>query len=359
MDEPLLSADTNYKGSFYFFLRDNKKLLIQILGTFLLFLLLAPFYKTFVVALIFYAGAVATRRMVKQLPLTKKWIFRVIFYGVIIAFLGLFYWFFRKVSQSSVVFSKAGTRSAVLEKFENLFNANIETIEKWIVGVFPGIEKTDIHKQFVEGLQTILESSFNWMFSFFSDLPMFLLQFSFFITAVIWLAHSRGKEFDYFDNFIFKNVSRRQARKFWTIVEESSYQTLICTFLVSLVQASILGLTAIALDISVWPFIFLIAFIFSFFPVVGTLPAAALGIILAYTQDGINSAVIFAVAALVTSVTDNFLRTWLISTQESVTPSSFNFFAIIGGIALFGFSGVLIGPFILAFATILLKKNIA
>ena len=208
-----------------------------------------------------------------------------------------------------------------------------------------------------QGLQAILESSFNWMFNFFSDLPMFLLQLGFFITAIIWLAHSRGKEFDYFTNFLFKNVSRKQARSFWTLVEESSYQTLICTFLVSLVQASILGIAAIALNISAWPLIFLVAFIFSFFPVVGTLPAAVLGVTMAYTQDGTTSALIFTAAAFLTAVVDNFLRSWLISVQDSITPGTFNFFAIIGGIALFGFSGVLIGPFILAFATALLKKN--
>lgn len=78
---------------------------------------------------------------------------------------------------------------------------------------------------------------------------------------------------------------------------------------------------------------------------------------MAYTQDGTTSALIFTAAAFLTAVVDNFLRSWLISVQDSITPGTFNFFAIIGGIALFGFSGVLIGPFILAFATALLKKN--
>lgn len=357
MSEPSSITDSIYRGSFPLFLNQNKRYFIHIVGVSLLLLLLLPFYKTFIVALIFYAGIRETRRVVRKLPRIKKWFFRILFVSVSFGFVYLISWLINKIANSSLIFSKSGTRKALLERAEQAFNSNIEIVEKWIVGIFPSLNRSEVHDQFVQWLQALFETSFNWIVNWFSELPMFMLQFGFFITAILWFAHSRGKEFDYFNNFLFKNVSRQQIGQYWTLIEESSYQTLICTFLVSLVQAGILGAAALIIGISAWPIIFLVAFIFSFFPIVGTLPAAIIGLFLAYTQVGTTAFAIFLVAAGITSVADNFLRTWLISAQESVTPGSFNFFAIIGGIALLGFSGVLIGPFILAFATSLLKNN--
>ena len=357
MIEPLKSTQTAHKGSLFYFLNDNKNILAQFIGIGLLLLLLVPFYKTLIISVIFYAGFNETRRMVHGLPKVKRWIFKTIFYAVISGFVFLVYWIVDKATQISIVSTKSGTQKNLFNRFEKMFNSNIEGLEKWIVSVFSNLNKTEVHEQFIQGMQSVLESSLNWTINFFSDLPMLALQIGFFIAAIIWFSYHRGKSFNFLNSILRKHFSDRQAHVFWSMVEECSYQTLICTFLVSFVQAGILGLAAIVLGLPAWPFIFLIAFIFSFFPVVGTLPASLLGIAMAYSQDGVSSATIFLGAALVTSVADNFLRTWLISSQESVMPSSFNFFAIVGGIALFGFSGVFIGPFFLAIATALLKKG--
>ena len=357
MAEPLLSNESDSKSSLTLFFHNNKSILIQITGISMLFLLLAPFYMTALVAVIIFAGIMQTVRIVRKLPRPKKIIFYSVFYFALSCLLYLIYWFGLKLSETPIIFSKDNARQQIFSKFNSFFNSNIESVERWVVKFIPSLDKSSVHDQFMQGTQNLFEFTFNWLLTFFGDLPMFVLQFCFFITVIFWLAHSKTHEFDSFRNFFSRLASKSEIKKFWALVQEASYQTLISTFLVSLVQAGILGVTALYLNLPGWPLIFLIAFVFSFFPVVGTLPAAALGIILAYNQDGGTAASVFIGAAVVTGFADNFLRAWLMASEDSITPGSFNFFAIIGGIALFGFPGVLIGPFILVFATLILKGH--
>lgn len=357
MAEPLSSYDPDRKGSLHIFIHDNKSVLIQVVAISMLLLLLAPFYMTALVAVIFFAGIKETVRSVKKLPRPKKIIFYSVFYFVLSSVCYLLYWFGSKISDTPVIFTKDSVRQQVFSKFNSFFNSNIESVERWVVKFVPSLDKSSVRDQFMQGVQNLLEIVFNSTLTFFSDLPMFFLQFCFFITVIIWLSHSKAKEFDTFRNVFSKLASKSEIKKIWTLLQDASYQTLISTFLVSLVQAGVLGVTALCLGLPGWPIIFLVAFVFSFFPVVGTLPAAVLGVILAYNQDGVSSALIFTGAGVFTGLVDNFLRAWLMASEDAVTPGSFNFFAIIGGIALFGFAGVLIGPFILTLATLILKDN--
>ena len=89
----------------------------------------------------------------------------------------------------------------------------------------------------------------------------------------------------------------------------------------------------------------------SFIPIVGTgIIWVPLGIIMIF-QTGILKAILFiAVCSLTISMSDNFTRPLFLGNRISLHPL-FIFFAILGGIFMFGLTGVILGPlsFILFF----------
>jgi len=90
-------------------------------------------------------------------------------------------------------------------------------------------------------------------------------------------------------------------------------------------------------------------------PVVGAfivyVPA---GIILVLSGSVAKGIIVILVGSLVISQVDNVIRPYLISGRTSLHPLLL-FFTILGGIALFGLLGLIIGPMIAAGFTILLQ----
>jgi predicted PurR-regulated permease PerM len=89
-------------------------------------------------------------------------------------------------------------------------------------------------------------------------------------------------------------------------------------------------------------------------PVVGTalvwVPATAYLVLI----GSYKSAVFFALwCAIIVGSIDNFLRPFLMQGQAQMSPF-YIFLAIIGGLQVFGLAGVLYGPLIIAFATVML-----
>ena len=80
-------------------------------------------------------------------------------------------------------------------------------------------------------------------------------------------------------------------------------------------------------------------------------PAGVIMILSGATAKGI---IILLVGSLVISQTDNFLRPMMISGKTSLHPLLL-FFTILGGIALFGLLGLVVGPMVAASFTILLR----
>lgn len=90
-------------------------------------------------------------------------------------------------------------------------------------------------------------------------------------------------------------------------------------------------------------------------PLVGAfiiyLPA---GLILILSGSVVKGVVVILVGTLVISQVDSFLRPFLIAGRASMHPLML-FFTIMGGIAMFGLLGVVLGPMIAAIFMTLLK----
>lgn len=130
-------------------------------------------------------------------------------------------------------------------------------------------------------------------------------------------------------------------------VKESSHQMVSGYLLVALYQGVTMFLISLAFGLKNNLVIGTLTAVSSFVPMVGTsLVWLPLSVYIAINQSLVRGIVFFVVSAIPVSVMDNFLRSKVLGDKLSIHPL-LTFFSILGGIKLFGFSGMLLGPMIL------------
>lgn len=128
-----------------------------------------------------------------------------------------------------------------------------------------------------------------------------------------------------------------------------SRATLKGTIVIGIIQGFIGGIVFVLAGVSA-PFILaFLMIIFSMIPLVGAFivwfPVGIIMLALGHTWQGI---VIIAVGTLIISTIDNLLRPKLVGRDTQMHPLLI-FFSTVGGIMLFGISGFILGPIIMAF----------
>ena len=142
-------------------------------------------------------------------------------------------------------------------------------------------------------------------------------------------------------------LPNKYDRKLFTKFREVSKATILSSLLTAVIQGT---LGAIAFFIVGYPAFFLGVgtAIASLIPIVGTalvwLPVA---IILAISGNWGLAIFMVIWGVLVIGLSDNLIRTKIIESKANIHPL-FVFFSIFGGLAAFGFLGIIFGPLILA-----------
>ena len=115
----------------------------------------------------------------------------------------------------------------------------------------------------------------------------------------------------------------------------------------ALVQAVLLGIGLLIAGVPGAGLLALLTFFCSIVPVVGTGLISVPSAIWLYHEGSIGWAIFMLAWGLGVGALDNVVKPWLIS-QGSDLPFLLIFFGVIGGIAVFGFIGVFLGPTLLA-----------
>ncbi len=120
------------------------------------------------------------------------------------------------------------------------------------------------------------------------------------------------------------------------------------TFVIGLVQGFLGGLIFAALGIRAAVLWGVVMALLSMLPVIGAaviwLPAA---LILASNGDWIKALILAGFGAVVISLVDNLLRPWLVG-RDTKMPDYLVLLSTLGGLALFGLSGFVLGPTVAA-----------
>jgi len=219
----------------------------------------------------------------------------------------------------------------------------IENFENQISQYF-GVEVNlgDRIRSFAESLGSEAISRFSQAFSMFSALTLGLTLMVF--TEFYSLKQGRSflewtKKFELFPTDIQENM--------YTRASEVTIAVLKGHLGVVLVEGVLLGLGFLVFGLPNPVFWGFIALLLGFIPVIGIalvyIPAS---IYLSFTGSGTSGVALFLWGLIVTSFTDDILRPYLVSGDTDIHP--FLVIAgVIGGIHLFGFIGVFLGPIIL------------
>lgn len=176
--------------------------------------------------------------------------------------------------------------------------------------------------------------------------PQFLLKmFIFIFTWCFFLVYGRG----YRQRFLAKVFPWKKERDLIANTMASLLKALIiANILVAFVQAILITITLAAFGLPRYVLFGLIGFFLSFIPILGTAPLM-LGIAAwcFFSEDRLGAAIGVLVCAALIGISDNILRPFLMKGSAEI-----NFFwillALLGGMASFGFAGVILGPVVFA-----------
>ncbi len=147
-----------------------------------------------------------------------------------------------------------------------------------------------------------------------------------------------------------REIRERLVRSF----EDTAISVIWASMAAAATQAFILFLAFLMLQV---PAAFLAGgttFIFAFIPILGSGPVWVAGAIYLYAQGAFLKMFAMVGVGLFTGLVDNFVRPWVLKGRSEMHPL-ISLVAIFGGIHLFGFFGVFLGPILIAIAVSLLQ----
>jgi predicted PurR-regulated permease PerM len=328
-------------------------LVLSILALTTLFL---PFAKSAILAIVFSLAITGAVDKLNHLSKNKRILF---FTTMVIALLGLI---LALISMIDMIFntiistSDPVALSKLKLKFLELFLPTIEILKKYLSLILYQIDKTStIETRLANSTNQAFDALFSYSVEWFSEVPNNVLQFFFFIFLMIFLIRkinylNRTEEILLYD----KKSSILMFLIF--TAKKSGYNAIVTTILTALAQATLMTIGSIAIGIISWPIVFIASFISAMIPVFGILPVAVACSIYAGSVFNIQKAVIVALFGVASSVIDNILRPLLMAGDDSTLNPILCFFALIGSIFVFGFSGLFIGPFVLLFTSSVFKR---
>ncbi len=128
---------------------------------------------------------------------------------------------------------------------------------------------------------------------------------------------------------------------------EASYTTMVSTFVTAGVQGVVGGIGFLLVGLpAFYPGLFIA--LFSLIPNIGSMILyVPVGVYLVLAGEVAKGIFILAWGFLIIGSTDNIIRVYVLSGKEKINPV-FILFALLGGLTLFGFWGLVLGPLILS-----------
>lgn len=194
-------------------------------------------------------------------------------------------------------------------------------------------------------INTYLKSANTYLLAFFQNLvmniPTVILFLVVMILCVFSFLNGAGGVRNFFQELF--GFSDRKMDQLVGIFLRDSKQAYISNIVTGAIQSTIVASGVYFINGADWFLVFFVTLIFSFVPVIGAAPMAALFAVVSFFQDNPTGAIILVGLGLFTGVIDNLLRPWLASFGQSKAPGIVSFVFVIGGALLIGFPGLFIG----------------
>ncbi|MES2802665.1 MAG: AI-2E family transporter [Bdellovibrionota bacterium] len=206
-------------------------------------------------------------------------------------------------------------------------------------------ESFDVQSILPKALQFVLP----WLTALVTKLPEFLLQLFVFVTTLYFFLVKRREFLSWFKER--RILSEDSLARLIALLQKVSYTVVFSTIIVASVQATIVTLGASISGFDGLLIIFILTFFMSFIPVVGSVPVSAALALFCFIQGDSGHGIVMLIALGIAGGIDNVIRAYILSAQEEIHPL-ISLLTLIGALAVFGISGLFLGPIIaeLAFA---------
>lgn len=182
--------------------------------------------------------------------------------------------------------------------------------------------------------------------SVLSNFYIFILNFGFTAFALFFFYRDGVAFTEYLKEVI--PMRENEKNRVFKIFYDTINSTVIGTVAVSGIQAILISLIFLVLGISFPIFSGALTFVLSFLPFVGAATIwIPVSIYLLITGSYIKAIILILFGAVIISSVDNILRPIIIGGKLKLN-TLFLFISILGGLELIGFSGLIIGPLIIA-----------
>lgn len=204
-------------------------------------------------------------------------------------------------------------------------------------------------------LNTLPKTVVAWLAShaqdFVSSTLDLLTQMAFFF-LFLFLFMLKGKAL-FFSLLKKKRDSQSRIKLWYDIVETASFTSVISTAAIGLLQATIVTVACGFLGYNEWGLLFFGCFILSFVPVLGPASIPFVLALSAFVEGNNAPAIGLTVLSIFAGTIDNVIRPIVVSAENDINPV-LSFIAMIGAIALMGFPGLFLGPFLVTVSALLL-----
>jgi predicted PurR-regulated permease PerM len=207
------------------------------------------------------------------------------------------------------------------------------------------IDTASVHDAFAGAVRTGARGLAGNLFSIIGGLPELFIGFTVLFFILFYLLRDGETTVEWLRTVIPLEPDVREE-----LFEETSlllHNSLVGTAAVAAVQAVLIGAAFLVLGLSNIVFWVVTTFIAAMIPLIGAtivwIPAPGY---LALTGDFVPAIALFAFGAVVISSVDNVLRPLVMRRGAQLSPA-LTIVGIFGGIALFGFIGLFVGPIVL------------
>ena len=309
--------------------------------TFVLFgFMFLPFFTPIVMAALFgfalepVVSKYAVRKSKRKFPTA------VLLLSFFLLITGPIVWVLYRIVAKTKEFSAIGVQNLPLvQSIERAYHRMVESV--WRVAEQVNIDAAaapDQSEWLAKGGTWLM----NYLTSFITGLPEFVLALFVFTASLYYFL----TEASTVKRVIVRLdlLSSREINQIISVVQRSSYQSLIVMAAIGAVQGLIVAGAAAAFGYPEFLIVFLVTFLFSFIPLLGTAPVPALLALISFAQGEIGSGAGLLVAAAIAGSVDNLLKPILLKGSGDELHPIISLLAIIGAIIVYGIPGLLLGP---------------
>jgi len=206
-------------------------------------------------------------------------------------------------------------------------------------------ESFDVQALLPKALQLVIP----WLTALVTNFPEFLLQLFVFVASLYYFLVKRREFLSWFQDR--ELLSPDSLSRLISVLQRVCYTVVFSTIIVASVQATIVTAAASISGFDNLMIIFILTFFMSFLPVVGSVPVSGALALFSFLQGETGHGIVMLVALGFAGGIDNVIRAYILSAEEEIHPLV-SLLTLIGALAMFGISGLFLGPIIaeLAFA---------